>query len=115
MKKADQFSAILRDLRDLQSLQTRVLVPLAKKIGRLENTVERLALAVNENRAAVAADDDDWRRIPSHPARCAISGWSRSGLWNHVKAGRVRSRIVKGARFYAGADVRRMISEKSKS
>jgi hypothetical protein len=97
-------------LREVQGLANSIAGPLGKRLTKLEKSIERLALAVGENRAAVSADDDDWRRLRKHPERCPISGWSRSTLCRHAVAGSVRTRTVRGIRYYSGADVRRLIS-----
>jgi len=62
--------------------------------------------ALIANGGARAEDDDEWTRMPVKPRRCPISGWSRSTLEAHGNADDIRTKLVKGKRYYAGKDVR---------
>lgn len=56
-------------------------------------------------------DGDDWLRMPIHPARCPISGWSRSTLNHRISDKSVRRKTI-GNRmsYYSGADVRKVLT-----
>lgn len=68
---------------------------------------------------AKLADDDDWRRLPTGKpdSRCPISNWSRSGILRKAITGQqapvpgsIRTKHIGKARFYSGADVRRLLN-----
>jgi len=62
------------------------------------------------NGGARNAGDDEWTRMPISPRRCHISGWSRSTIEAHGKAGDIRTKLVKGKRYYAGLDIRKYLA-----
>lgn len=74
---------------------------------RIDARLERIERA----HAAAFANDDAWTRLPRSPGRCPVSGWSRSTILNYAREGRVRSKLVRGARFYAAADVAAILSQ----
>ena len=73
------------------------------------------AFALLRRKAGHDRDDDDWTRLP-RPAntrkgdpgtRCPVSGWSRTTISSND---RIRKKSVGGSRFYALADVRRILT-----
>ncbi len=82
----------------------------ARELHAAYREASRLARALAANSAARAADDDDWLRLPARGGRCPLSGWSRSTVEARAAAGEVRSKRIGGMRYYAGADVRRILS-----
>ena len=80
-------------------------------LDRLEEST-RAAIALARELAAARGDGDEWTRLPSNNGgRCHVSRWSRAKLYRLIAAGQVRSKTVAGARFYAAADVRRLLTE----
>ena len=61
------------------------------------------------------ANDDGWTRLPPAKGRCAVSGWSRATIMRRIAAGQVRSKSVQGSRFYASADVLKLITSNLKA
>ena len=58
-----------------------------------------------------AADDDGWHRLPAPGDRCPVSRWSRSTVLRAIERGDVRSKSVQGARYYALADIRKILGK----
>lgn len=81
----------------------------AETIHLLKSIDARLA-RLESAAAAGPANDDGWTRLPAAAARCKVSGWSRATILRKIAAGLVRSKSVQGARFYASADVLRLIT-----
>ena len=79
-------------------------------LDRLEEAT-KAAIAVARALAKQAADDDEWLRFPAAAGRCPISGWSRAKIDRLTRAGQVRRKTVGTSAFYAGADVRRLLTE----
>lgn len=71
-------------------------------------TIQLCRTILMESKAR-AADDDDWLRMPSHPARCPISRWSRSTLNHRIADGSVRKKKINGMSYYAGLDVQKYL------
>jgi hypothetical protein len=71
----------------------------------------KAGLALARELAAARRDGDEWMRLPAVDGRCPVSRFSRSKINRLISAGTVRSKSVQGARFYAAADVRRLLSE----
>lgn len=79
-------------------------------LDRLEEAT-RAAIALARELAAARSDGDEWLRLPAQDARCPVSRFSRSKINRLIAAGKIRSKSVGSARFYAGADLRRLITE----
>lgn len=71
----------------------------------------KAAIALARELAAARGDADEWTRLPAVDGRCPVSRFSRSKINRLISAGKVRAKSVQGARFYAAADVRRLLSE----
>jgi hypothetical protein len=71
----------------------------------------KAGLALARELAAARRDGDEWMRMPPAKGHCPISRLSRSSLNRQIIAGKVRSKNVRGLKFYAGADVRRLLNE----
>jgi hypothetical protein len=72
----------------------------------------RAAIALARELAAARGDGDQWTRLPSNNGgRCPVSRWSRSKINRLIAAGKVRAKSVQGARFYAAADVRQLLTQ----
>ena len=69
------------------------------------------ALALCKQLAAARGDADEWHRLPSPAKRCSISGFSRSKIVRLIDSNEIRGKHVGSSRFYAGADVRKLISK----
>lgn len=83
------------------------LESLAAAIRRVDTRLARIESALTSGRR----DDDAWTRIPNATSRCPVSNWSGRTLYRHIAAGRIRSKTVGKARFYAAADVAALISQ----
>lgn len=83
------------------------LATIAAGINALHARLERLERAMVLGRG----DDDQWTRIPSRGGRCPVSNWGRTTISNLIKSGTVRTKIVRGCRFYAAADVRAILDQ----
>lgn len=83
------------------------IATLAAGINAIHARLDRMERAL----AAGTADDDGWTRLPAPKARCPVSGWSRSTILRQIDRGAVRSKSVSGCRYYAAADVRRILSQ----
>jgi hypothetical protein len=73
--------------------------------------ISRRLTRIESALAASPRADDGWTRIPGPGLRCPVSNWSGRTLYRHIKAGRVRSKMVTGSRFYAAGDVRRLLDQ----
>jgi hypothetical protein len=78
-------------------------------LDRLEEAT-RAAIALARELAAARRDGDEWTRLPAADGRCPVSAFSRSKINRLIAAGSVRAKSVGGARFYAAADVRRLLA-----
>ena len=85
------------------------------RLGRVEELLRRLCVAVEQGAAARAADDDGWTRLPRPSGRCPQSGWSRSTVERKIKTGEVRAKTVGGCRYYAASDVLRLLKQAEES
>jgi hypothetical protein len=72
-------------------------------LDRLEEATRAAIALARQLAAARTGDDDEWLRMP--PPR-----GGRSKLYALSKDGRLRTKSVQGARYYAGADVRRLLA-----
>ena len=79
-------------------------------IGDLRRATDA-AFLLAERLAKAEAAGDEWTRMPSPKARCAVSGWSRSTIERRIAAGEVRGKVVGVSKFYSAADVRRILNE----
>lgn len=68
-----------------------------------------LARAIMLNAEASRTDDDEWTRIPAPKAKCPVSKWSRSTILRYISEGKIRTKRTRGGRFYALADVRKIL------
>jgi hypothetical protein len=80
-------------------------------LDRLEEATRAAIALARQLAAARTGDDDEWLRMPPpRGGRCPISKWSRTKLYALSKDGHLRTKSVQGARYYAGADVRRLLA-----
>jgi hypothetical protein len=83
---------------------------LVTALDALEKAISAVA-AITKQLVKAQGDDDEWTRMPSHPARCHVSNFSRSYIVKLINQGKVRTKTAGGnARFYSAADVRALIA-----
>lgn len=96
------------------STTLQLLDRLADATAKLHDATQAiicLARVEQTHATARALDDDDFVRLPSKGARCAVSQWSRTTLWRRIQSGTVLSKTVGGCRFYSLTSVRKILSE----
>ncbi len=79
-------------------------------IEKLEEAT-KAAFALARSSVVAQGDDDQWTRLPASDGRCPVSRFSRSKVNRLIAAGKVRAKTVQGAKFYAAADMRRLLTD----